>query len=149
MAMTFKEAPGSYARGRRVNAEEWNGFSRTFETGGGAELRFGEPVARGVGDRGCVAYTGANEFIGIAEAHLVLPHVGDHYLQYDTVAVCEYGVIGVDVGSASVDAGAPAGWDNTARLWVEADTSVPQVAGAVFETSGTGIVALRLRRATS
>lgn len=146
MVMTFKENPDSWMVGRRANGEEWNGFSRTFETGSGAELRFGEPVARGTGDRGCIAYTNAN-FIGIAETNQVLHHVGDYYTQYDTVAVMEWGVIAVNCGANTVAAGDPAAWDSGDRLWfADGDTANPAIDGAVFETSGTGIQLLRLRK---
>lgn len=145
MAITFKEAPAARMLGRRVNAEEWNGFSRVFETAPSAQLGFGQPVARGTDDRGCVEYTGSNTFIGIAETSQILPHTGDYYVQYDTVPVMEWGVIAVDVGSTAVTAGAAASWDNTNSVWVEADSSNTAVDGAVFETSGSGIQALRLR----
>lgn len=146
MVMQFKTEPGSYAKGRRANAEEWNGFSRTFETAPSAQLGFGVPVARGTGDHGCVAYTGSNEFIGVSEAVQILPHPGDYFVQYDTVPVMEWGVIGVDVGGATVAAGEPAGFDTGTGLWVEGDTINPALSGCVFETSGTGIVLLRVRK---
>lgn len=146
MTFTFKENPDSWMVGRRVNAEAWNGFSRTFETGSSAQLRFGEPVARGAGDRGCIRYTNTG-FIGIAEANQVLHHEGDYYLQYDTVAVMEEGVIAVNCGANTVSAGDPAAWESTDRLWfADGDTANPAIAGATFETSGTGIQLLRLRK---
>ena len=61
MAYEFRENPASYMRGRRVNAEEWNGISATFETGGGAQLPFGVPVVAGANRRGCVALSAAGQ----------------------------------------------------------------------------------------
>lgn len=152
MALVFSETMTPFARGRRVNMEEWNTITRTFETGSNAQLAFGVPVRRGANAKGCVAITtGSAEVIGITEASQVLGHPGDYYLQYDSVAVCEVGVIGVVAGE-NVTAGAPAGYDSTANDgaggWMVADTAVSQIPGAVFETSGSQgeVVALRYRR---
>lgn len=138
----YAENLTKYAVGRRVNSEEWNTVTRTFETA--ATLAFGVPVARGAGDHGCIAYAGSN-FIGVTEASQMLNHVGDTYARYDNVAVCKMGVIGVLVGEAVTD-GAAAGWDAGTGKWVLADTANPQVPGCVFETSGAAdtVVALRV-----
>lgn len=146
MALVFSDTMKPFARGRRVNMEEWNTITKTFETGGGAQLGFGVPVQRGTNAKGCVVYSNG-DIIGISEASQVLPHPGDYYSQYDNVAICEVGVIGVVVGEA-VTAGNPAGFDTGSGKWVTADTAAPQVPGAVFESSGDldDVVALRYRR---
>lgn len=146
MALEFRNTMLPFAAGRRVNMEEWNTVTRTFETAPSAQLAFGVPVQRGANAKGCVAYTNG-DIIGISEASLALPHPGDYYVQYDNVGVCEVGVIGVVAGE-SVTAGTPAGFNTGTGRWVVADTAAPQVPGAVFESSGGNgdVVALRYRR---
>lgn len=151
MAYQFRENPGSRMRGRRANAEEWNTVSRTFETGSNAQLPFGVPVVAGTGRRGCVALTAAAQnVIGISEANQVLPRPGDYYLQYDTVAVCESGVINVEVGDAVVK-GAQARFNVTSGKWTDAAASatVLTIPGAFWDESGGAdgeIMPLRYRR---
>lgn len=142
MAITFRENPASYMRGRRVNAEEWNGISRTFETAPPAQLAFGVPAVAGTGRRGCAALSAAAQnILGITEANQVLPRPGDYYVQYDTVAICESGVLGVRVGPA-VTKGTQARFDVTNGVWTgaAASSTVLTVPGAFFEAdiaSGT------------
>ena len=148
MALEFRNDMLPYALGRRVNMEEWNTITRTLV--GTTPIGFGAPVQRHTNHKGCAPYT-SGEVIGISEASLVLPHPLDRYEQYDNVAICEVGVIGVMAGEA-VTAGDLAGWDPAANSgaggWVTADTGAPAVPGAQFESSGsTGeVVALRYRR---
>jgi len=138
----YAENFAAFAVGRRVNMEEWNTITRMFETN--ANLGFGVPVQRGATAKGIVAFT-SGEFLGVTAANLVGHNVGDVYVQYDSVPVCEVGVIGVTV-SESVTAGAAAGWSGTA--WVVADSAAPQVPGCEFDSSGAAnsVVALRVRR---
>lgn len=149
MAYTFREAPGLRALGRRVNSEEWNTVSRTLE--GTTPLPFAVPVRDGAGDRGCRPLTAAAQnILGIAEANQVLPRPGDQYVQYDTVAVCEVGVIAVRIGDAVVK-GAQARFNVTSGKWTDAAASatVLTIPGATFEETGAAdgdIVALRYRR---
>ena len=151
MVVTFRENPKSYMRGRRVNAEEWNGISRTFETGGNAQLAFGVPAVAGTGDRGCVALTAAAQnVLGITETNQVLTRPGDYYLQYDNVPICESGVIAVLVGASSVSKGAQARFDVTNGVWTAAAASatVLTIPGAFFDAaiSANDVGPLRYRR---
>lgn len=148
MAITFKENPASYARGRRVNAEEWNGISRSLE--GDDPLPIGVPAIAGAGDRGCLPLTEASQVVlGITEANQILPRPGDQYEQYDTVAICESGVIGVEVG-ANVAKGAQARFNTANGTWTGAAASatVLTIPGATFDEAGESgaVVPLRYRR---
>lgn len=148
MAITFKENPASYARGRRVNAEEWNGISRSLE--GTTALAFGVPAIAGTSDRTCLPLTAAAQTVlGVTEANQVLPHPGDEYRQYETVAICENGVIGVVVG-ANVTKGAQARFNTANGTWTggAASATVLTIPGATFDEAGTNgaVVPLRYRR---
>lgn len=149
MAITFKEYPASYAKGRRVNAEEWNGFSRSLQ--GTDPVGFGVPVIQHPTDNSCAPLTATGQdVLGITEADLTLPHPGDEYQQYDTVAICESGVLGV-VADEAVSKGAPARWNLTTKRWTDAAASatVLSIPGATFDTAGSAadeIVLLRYRR---
>lgn len=136
-----------YRRGQRTNMEEWNTVTRTLESN--VQLAFGVPVARGANPKGCIAPVGAGECVGITEACVTLPHPGDYYQQYDSVAVCESGVIAVVAGSACT-AGEPAFYDAAANGgaggWGNAGGVL--IPGAQFETSGVALdtVVVRYRR---
>ncbi len=144
MPMTFKETPELYAVGRPANMEAWNGITRTLETD--VQLGFGAPVGRGTGDHGCVPYTGSEDFLGVSACSQVLGHPGDYYSQYDNVGIYPKEVLGANTGENEVAAGSPAAWDSDNSVWLEADSSNPQVPGCEFETSGTGVVLIRVRR---
>lgn len=149
MAITFRENFAPLMRGRRVNAEEWNAYSRTFEdTSADAKLLFGVPAIAGTTERGCLNLTAAGQsVIGITETNQVLPRPGDFYITYDTVAVCESGVIAVEVENTVVK-GAQARFNVTTKMWTDdaASATVLTIPGAFFETAGSGVVALRYRR---
>lgn len=149
MATQFKQSLGAFAVGRRVNMEEWNAITRTKE--GSDSLGFGVPVMPGTGAHTCIelsATTGQN-VLGITEASQMLPHTGDAYAQYDNVAICEVGVIGVLLG-ADVTRGAQARWDTANKVWTGAAQSatVVTVPGAQFEEAGTSgsVGVVRYRR---
>lgn len=145
--LTIRSDLSPYAVGKRVNSEEWNGFTRTCET---ATLGFGYPVKEGTGKHSCreLAANG-DKFIGITEATAVLPRPGDGYVQYDNVPVCEWGVIAVQV-TGNVTKGAQARWDLSNHIWTAAAQSatVATVPGATFEETATapGVTPIRLRR---
>ena len=147
MALNFKEDIAAYAVGRRVNMEEWNSITRTAE----GAINFGVPVMPGTGQHGCVALDATNgrNVLGITEASQVLPHTGDAYAQYDNVAICEVGVIGVELDD-DVVAGAPARFNTATGKWTDAAQSatVVTIPGAQFEYDGTGgeVGAVRYRR---
>lgn len=148
MPITFKEKPDDYANGRRVNAEEWNAISRTVES---ATLKFGIPVIAGSGRHTCVAVSAKNQdVLGITETSQILPHPDDNYVQYDTAAICESGVIGVIVSKA-IAKGVQARWNPTTGKWTDASASATAITipGAFFEEAGGAdgvVVAVRYRR---
>lgn len=144
----FKENMAAYAVGRRANMEEWNAITRTLE--GTDKLGFGVPAIAGAGAHTCKKLTAANQTVlGITEASYVLPHPGDNYEQYDNVAICEAGVIGVLLG-ANVTKGTQARFNVTAGNWTGAAASatVLEIPGAQFETDGTSgaVGTVRYRR---
>lgn len=149
MAMTFRQDIPAYAVGRRANMEEWNTITRTKE--GSGTLAFGVPVMPGTGEHTCVAMdatTGRN-VLGITEATVTNPRPGDAYAQYDNVAVCEVGVIGVLLG-ADVTAGAQARFNTANGTWTGAAQSatVVTIPGAQFDAAGTNgsVGVVRYRR---
>lgn len=149
MAIQYKERLSAYAVGRRVNMEEWNAFTCIKE--GAGTLGFGVPVMPGTATDSCVildATTGRN-VLGITEASQVLPHPGDAYNQYDNVAVCEVGVIGVLLG-ANVTRGAQARWNTANGTWTGAAQSatVVTIPGAQFDEAGSSgeVGVVRYRR---
>ncbi|MCD4509721.1 hypothetical protein LQT97_00590 [Brucella pseudogrignonensis] len=148
MALTFKENLAAFAVGRRVNMEEWNAITRTLE--GTTALGFGVPAVAGTGAHSCVPLTAADQnVLGITEASVVLPRPGDQYAQYDNVAICESGVIGVLLG-ANVTKGAQARFNTANGTWTGAAASatVLTIPGAQFEEVGTSgaVGAVRYRR---
>lgn len=149
-SLTFKENLTAYAVGRRVNMEEWNTITRSLE-GEDATLGFGVPVIAGTGDHSCAPLTATGQrVLGISEANVVLPRVGDNYARYDNVAICEVGVIGVQLGTDPVAKGAAARYDLTNKVWTDAAASatVMSIPGAEFEVAGAAntVCAVRYRR---
>lgn len=147
MPLQYKDNIAAFAVGRRTNMEEWNTITRVAE----AAIGFGIPVQPGTAEGTCktlTATTGQN-VLGITEASQVLPHTGDSYAQYDNVAICEVGVIGVLLG-ADVTAGAVARFNTANSTWTGAAQSatVVTIPGAQFEYAGkSGAVgAVRYRR---
>lgn len=149
MAIEFKQNIAAYAVGRRVNMEEWNAITRTKE--GAGTLAFGVPVMPGTGEHSCLPLDATNgrNVLGISEANQVLPHTGDAYQQYDNVAICEYGVIGVLLG-ANVTKGQQARFNTANGTWTAAAQSatVVTIPGAQFEVDGASgsVGAIRYRR---
>jgi len=147
MALTFKTDITKYARGRRVNMEEWNSITRTAE----AAIAFGVPVMPGSGANGVVTLTNDADknILGISEASQVLPHTGDAYAQYDNVAICESGVIAVLLSKA-VTKGAAARFKPSTGGWTDAAQGSDSVTvpGAQFEEDGASgaIGVVRYRR---
>lgn len=152
MAQTYRDTIPAYALGRRANMEEWNTITRTKE--GSGTLGFGVPVMPGTGAHTCIeldATTGRN-VLGITEASMVIPAgsatPSDAYPQYENVAICESGVIGVLLG-ANVTLGAQARWDTANKVWTGAAQSatVVTIPGAQFDAAGSsgaiGIVRYR------
>ncbi|ULJ73603.1 structural cement protein Gp24 [Rhizobium gallicum] len=147
MPITYRDTIPAYAVGRRANMEEWNAITRTLE--GSTSIGFGVPAIAGTGAHTCAPLTAAAQnVLGITEASLTLPRPGDEYDQYDNVAICESGVIGVLLG-ANVTKGAQARYDVTNKVWTGAAASatVLTIPGAQFDEAGSsgavGIVRYR------
>lgn len=149
MAYEYRDTLPAFQVGRRVNMEEWNTVTRTKE--GEGSLAFGVPVMPGTGEHTCVALDATNgrNVIGITEANVVLPRPGDAYEQYDSVGVCESGVIGVQLG-ANVTKGAQARFNTSNGTWTGAaqSASIVTIPGAQFEEDGANgtVGAVRYRR---
>lgn len=149
MPITYRDTMTAYAVGRRVNMEEWNAITRTKE--GAGNLGFGVPVMPGTGTHTCVAMDATNgrNVLGITEASVTLPRPGDNYVQYDNVAICEVGVIGVLLG-ANVSKGAQARFNTANNTWTGAAQSatVVTIPGAQFEEDGSNgaVGVIRYRR---
>ena len=149
MAIQYKDRLSAYAVGRRVNMEEWNAFTCIKE--GSGTLAFGVPVMPGTATDSCVLLDATNgrNVLGITEASAVLPHPGDAYQQYDNVAVCEVGVIGVLLG-ANVTRGAQARFNTANGTWTGAAQSatVVTIPGAQFDEAGVSgaVGVVRYRR---
>lgn len=139
MALTYKDTLTSYAVGRRANGEEWNTITKTKY--GSGTLAFGVPVMPGTDPDTCVILDSTNgrDVLGITEASQTLPHPGDAYEQYDNVAICTMGVIGVLLDD-DVSAGAQARFNTQSGKWTDAAQSgtVVTIPGAQFEEDGTG-----------
>lgn len=146
MSMIFKESISAYAVGRRANMEEWNTITRTAE----GAIGFGVPVMVGSGAHSCLAMDATNgrNVLGISEASPTLPRPGDAYAEFDNVAICESGVIGVKLG-ANVTKGAAARFNTANGTWTGAAQSatVVTIPGAQFDEDGAngsvGIVRYR------
>lgn len=149
MAITFRDTIPAFAVGRRVNSEEWNAITRTKE--GSGTLGFGVPVIPGTGAHTCIELDATNgrNVLGITEANPTLPRPGDAYAQYDNVAICESGVIGVLLG-ADVTKGAVARWNTANKTWTGAaqSSTVVTIPGVQFEEAGVSgaVGAVRYRR---
>lgn len=149
MPLSFKSALTAYMAGRRVNAEEWNAFTKVL--GGSSNLGFGVPVMPGASDGLAIELDATNgrNVLGITEASVVLPHPGDYFVPGENLAVCESGVIGVLLG-ADVTAGAQARWNTANKTWTGAAQSatVVTIPGAQFEEAGTNgsVGVVRYRR---
>lgn len=137
MAITFKTSITAYTVGRRSNMEASNTISRT--NSGATAIPFGVPVVPGSTTHSCVILTAtAQNVLGISEASLVQPHVGDTHAQYENVPVMTMGVIGVLLG-ADVTEGAQARFNLSNSTWTGAAQSatVATIPGAQFAEAGT------------
>lgn len=137
MPMTFSQTIAAYAVGRRANMEEWNTITRSNVAA--TAIPFGVPVVPGsVAGKSCVILSAtAQNILGITEASLTQPHVGDNHAQYENVPICTMGVIGVLLG-ADVTEGAQARFDMTNKVWTGAaqSASVATIPGAQFAEAG-------------
>ena len=150
--LRYSENLSPFAVGRRVNSEEWNAITRTFEAADeDARLGFGQPVRPGTDKHSCAVMiaTTAQNFLGITEAVAVLPRAEDAFAQHDNVPICESGVIAVPV-EGDVTKGAVARWNSATGNWTAAAQSatVVTIPGCTFEETATapGVTPVRLRR---
>lgn len=140
----YKKDLSKYALGRRVNMEEWN--TRTGVAAGA--IGFAVPVQAGpLGGRQVSVWDGESVILGVTEASVVLPRPGDAYVQFDNLAFCESGVLGVDV-TGPVTKDAPAFFDTATGKWTATGSATAlAVLGATFDEAGANaIVPLRYRR---
>lgn len=132
--INFKSSMDAFRVGRRANMEEWN--TVTANNPNAAVIPFGAPVMTSGTYNGCLEIdaTTSRFVMGITEASLMLPHPGDGYRQYDNVAVCVMGVIGVKIGASAVTRDATARWDTVNKVWTAAAPSatVLTIPGAQF-----------------
>lgn len=149
--LNFKESLAPFALGRRVNSEEWNAITRTFEAGDDTtRLPFGSPVKEGTGKHTAVLITVAagENLIGIVEAMPTLPRPGDGYARYDNMPICNAGVIAVAT-EGNTTKGAQARWNTaTSKFTAAAQSStVLTLPGITFEETATapGIAPVRVR----
>lgn len=150
--LNFKSTLSAYSVGRRVNSEEWNAITRTFEAANDdVRLGFGVPVMPGTGKHSAVEIdaTTGRVVLGITEAMPNLPRPGDGYARYDNVPICESGVIAVAT-EGNTTRGSQARWNTATKRWTGAAQSatVATIPGATFEETATapGIAAIRYRR---
>lgn len=149
--LNFTDQLNPFAVGRRVNMEEWNTITRTFEAADDTvRLKFGAPAVVGTGKHSCIEAGAADAvFLGVVEAMPSLPRPGDGYARYDNVPLCDMGVIAVEV-EGNVTKGAQARWNTATRKWTAAAQSatVATIPGCAFEETGTapGITPIRVRR---
>ncbi len=148
MPMTFSQTIAAYAVGRRANMEEWNTITRT--NSGATAIPFGVPAVPGASGHTCVILTAtAQNILGITEASVTQPHVGDNHAQYENVPICDMGVIGVLLGADVVE-GAQARFNLANSTWTGAAQSatVATIPGAQFAEAGTSgsVGVVRYRR---
>lgn len=132
--------------GRRVNMEEWNTITRTLE--GATPLKFAVPVQDGATEHTCVIFS-TGDFIGVSESNVVLGHdTPDQYEQYDSVAVCESGVMWVQAGVGGATRRSQAYFIAATGLWTSTAAGNVAVPGAEFDSGGVAgdLVKLRIRR---
>lgn len=151
MSLSFKTDISPFAVGRRVNSEEWNTITRTFEDASDAtRLKFGVPVVDGTGKHTCkLASATAQNYLGITEAMPTLPRTGDGYARYDNVPIMDMGVIAVET-EGNTTKGVVARFNFATGKWTAAAQSatVATVPGVQFEETATapGISPVRIRR---
>jgi hypothetical protein len=138
----FADRPAAYAKGRRVNMEEWNGFTGIA---GVAGIGIGEPVQDGTTEEQVVPFT-AGRFRGITEWS---PETGED-------ATFPVGA-NVPVDETAVIAGAayqtctkrtPVYWNVANKGYTSTAGSNTLIPNAEFDAtvSAGGIVPIRLRR---
>lgn len=131
--------------GQNANMESWNGLSRLAE----GSIGFAAPVARGARYDSCKPYAAVtDDFLGVTFRDPTLLNVGadlDHYVDGDTVAIAETGVV-IGRAGGTVTVGAAARWDTAALDWVA--TGGIAVPGVEFDTAGDDgdLVRLRVKR---
>lgn len=102
---TYNDAPGKGFPGQVRNMEASNRLSRTVEDAAG--LAFGRFAYRGTGDRGCTGVPAAGDALGVVIADhgqpLLPGGTADTIPRYESAAICNRGVINVQVGANVAD----------------------------------------------
>lgn len=146
---SYDETPKAGRAGDLVSGENFNSISRTVETAAG--IGFGEPVARGAADKGCIAFAANTDFLGITRRNKsASPEDGDKYVQYRSAAIVDDGPIYGKAGVA-VTAGGNVFWHIADKEYVAAaGAGVVEVPGCEYDTSANAdeIVAIRVRKTT-
>ena len=139
---TFSDRPAAYAKGRRVNMEEWNGFTGIAQAAG---IGIAEPVQDGtIGEQVAPFTTG--KFRGLTEWS---PDTGESatFQAGANVPVTESGVI---AGAAyqNCTKRTPVYWNAANRGYTSTAGSNTLIPNAEFDAtvSAGGIVPIRLRR---
>ena len=138
----YKDRPAAYAKGRRVNMEEWNGFTGIAQAAG---LGIGEPVQDGTTDEQVAAFT-SGKFRGLTEW---TPETGETatFPVGANVPVTESGVI---AGAAyqNCTKRTPVYWNATNKGYTSTAGTNTLIPNAEFDATvaAGGIVPIRLRR---
>lgn len=125
--------------GMPVNMEPSVRISRVVESAAG--IGFGKVGVRGAADDQVRVSEASRAFEGITIADPGQPQ--DSYAQYATAALMRKGVIWVSV-AVTVTKGEPAYYVPATGVITNVTTSNTAIAGATFDSSGTGLVKLRL-----
>jgi len=139
---TFADRPASYAKGRRVNMEEWNGFTCQAQVAG---IGIGEPVQDGTTGEQVNPFT-SGKFRGITEWTPDTTEAGVFPINAN-MPVTESGVIGGSAYQACTKRtlvywnAANKGYTST----VGTNTLIPNAEFDATVSAG-GIVPIRLRR---
>lgn len=149
--MDFKSSITAYLVGQRINSEEWNAITRSFEAADDTtRLGFGLPAVSGTGNHLCklAAVAGAENFLGVTLNNPTLPRTDDGYARYDNVPICTDGVVAVP-SEGNTTRGAQARFNTATGKWTAAAQSatVLTIPGVSFEEAATapGISPVRIR----
>lgn len=134
---TAQHAP--FVEGMVANMEKSNIISRNVETAAG--IGFGKVAVQGTGANQIRVSEASRVFRGITV--LDTTQLQDSYPQYATAAVLTKGVIVVSV-AVTVAAGEPAYFVPATGVITNVSTSNTLIPNAMFDSSGTGLVKLRI-----
>ncbi|WP_152045495.1 structural cement protein Gp24 [Aureimonas psammosilenae] len=138
---TYGGQPAKGLKGQIANEESCNKISRTVENVAG--IKFGQPVARGVGDHGVIPLAAGGKFMGFAVLNPAVPPVApgstlvDGYPQFFTGAFMLRGQM-YHVAGGTVADGDPVYYDTVNDRVVNAAGTgiVGPIPETFFDTSG-------------